>query len=116
DVRAVVAVKRRLHPDRLAAGAEQSGDDPSSLLDVTLPGRVEVLAEVAGPVAGEDQLGVERVVQFAGQHLLAFAAHWLPSVGRPRPIAGKGRTAAGSLLDPTEDDEDPRFGAEGLED
>ena len=42
---------------------------------IAFAGRVQVLAEVSGAVAGLGQFGVERVVEFAGEHLLFFGGH-----------------------------------------
>src|SRR5690606_28674720 len=75
DVRAVIAIERRLHPYGVAAGAEQRFEDAAALLYRILPAAIERLAQIAGPVACVDQLGVERVVQLARQHLLPLAAH-----------------------------------------
>ena len=75
DVRAVVAKERRLHPDRIAAGAEQVAEDPPALVLLAFAGGVEVLAEIPGAVAGADEFGVEGVVEFAGEHLVAFGGH-----------------------------------------
>ena len=51
DVRAVIAVERRLHPDRVAARAEEVRQDAAAQLGVAFAGGVEVAAEVAGALA-----------------------------------------------------------------
>src|ERR671914_1481332 len=62
DVRAVVAVERRLHPDGVAPGAEQLAQDAPSLLLLTFARGVERLAQVARALTGGDEIGIERVV------------------------------------------------------
>ena len=59
DVRAVVAEKRRLHPDCLTPGPEQVSQDTPPLVLLGLAGRIEGLAEVASPLTGWDEFRVE---------------------------------------------------------
>ena len=63
DVRAVVAVERRLHPHLIASGPEQIDQDPAPLLLVGLACRVQRLAQVARLYARRRQLWIERIVQ-----------------------------------------------------
>ena len=72
DVRAVIAEERRLHPDGVAALSEQSPQDAPALVLLRLARGIEVLTEVARPLASSNQLGIKRVVHLAGQHLLSF--------------------------------------------
>src|SRR5690606_37318974 len=79
DVRSVIAEEGRLHPDRLTAAPEQLAQDRASHLGLAFPRGVQGLAEVAGALATGDELGVERVVQFTGEHFLTFAGHHVPT-------------------------------------
>jgi hypothetical protein len=36
---------------------------------------VEILTEIPCPVARGDQLGIERIVEFAGEHFFAIGGH-----------------------------------------
>ena len=52
-----------------------SRQDAAADVCVALAGGVEIVAEIAGPLAEADELRVERVVQLARQHLLALGRH-----------------------------------------
>src|SRR5688500_14351521 len=62
DVRPVYAIERRLHPDRIAARAEQGAQDATTFGLLRLARGIELLAEIpcTGPSCHE--LRVERVV------------------------------------------------------
>jgi hypothetical protein len=75
DVRAVVAIERGLHPDALAALAEQVAQDATTFRFFGLARGVELLTEIACTRASCDQLRIERVVHLTCQHLLAFSRH-----------------------------------------
>jgi hypothetical protein len=79
DVRAVVAVEGRLHPDGVAARAEELEEDAPPVLLLAFARGVERLAKVAGALAGDDELRIERVVQLTRQHLLTLATHKVSS-------------------------------------
>ena len=72
DVRAVIAEERRLHPHRVPTGAEQVAEQAPALLLRRLACGIERLAQVAGAFAAGDELGIEGIIQLAGEHLLAF--------------------------------------------
>ena len=59
DVGAVVAEEGRLHPDAVAAPAEESPEDVAPRVGLRLAGGVQRLAEVAGALAPRGQLGIE---------------------------------------------------------
>lgn len=75
DVRTVVAEEWRLHPDAVATAAEELFKDATSLVLLRFARRIEVLAEVSSTIAHGDELGVERVVEFAGEHFFEFGGH-----------------------------------------
>jgi hypothetical protein len=75
DVNPVVAKKRRLHPHRVAALAEQVAQNATTLCFVHLARGIELLAEITCPLPSGNELGVERVVHLAREHLLAFSGH-----------------------------------------
>ena len=75
DVGPVVAVERRLHPDGVASGAEEVLENPASLLYIFFSRSIQRLAQVARAISGSDELGIQGVVQLAGEHLLPFTAH-----------------------------------------
>src|SRR5690242_10184282 len=75
DVGAAVTEEGRLHPHRVAAGAEQLDEDAATLVLVRFTSGVEVPTENASTLAPRDQLGIERIVQVASEHLLAFGGH-----------------------------------------
>ena len=72
DVDAVVAEERRLHPHGVSTCAKQLTEDATPFLLLRLSGRIQRLAEITGALSPRDELGIERVVHLAGQHLLAF--------------------------------------------
>src|SRR5690606_5996543 len=80
DVGAVVAIEGRLHPHRVAAPGEQLAEETPPLRLLGFARRVQRLAEVAGPLAVGGQLGIEWVVELAGEHFgllagLPLSAH-----------------------------------------
>src|SRR5690606_16550559 len=98
DVGAVVAEERRLDPGGLAAGAEELGQDAAPELHVRLPGGVVRPAEVPGPGARRDQLGVHGVVGFAREHpgalgVEAFVVHVRGDAGEAPTGSRRGRRA-----------------------
>ena len=72
DVDAVVAKERRLHPHGVSTCAKQLTEDATPFLLLCLSGRIQRLAKITGARSPRDELGIERVVQLAGQHFLAF--------------------------------------------
>jgi hypothetical protein len=72
DVDAVVAEERRLHPDGVSTCAKQLIENATPFFQLCLSGRIQRLAEITGALSPGDELGIERVVQLTGQHLLAF--------------------------------------------
>src|SRR5947209_2010011 len=72
DVAAIVAIKRRLHPDAIAARAHQLDQDATAQLDIGLAGGVEVPTQVAGSIAGAGKFRIEGVIQLACEHLVSF--------------------------------------------
>jgi hypothetical protein len=54
NVRAVVAKKRWLHPDIVAASAKQIVQNSAALVTVSLPSGIKILAQIAGAVTRGD--------------------------------------------------------------
>lgn len=75
DVRAVIAVERRLHPHVLAAAAEEIPQEAPPLLLLTFAGRIEILTQAPRTASRLHQLRVVRVVQLAAQHFLSLGRH-----------------------------------------
>src|SRR4051812_36520947 len=84
DVCAVVAEEGRLHPHRLAAAAEQLAQEAPPFVLLPFARGVQVLAEIARALASRDQLEIERIVEVAGQHLVALGHEDLSSVASTR--------------------------------
>jgi hypothetical protein len=64
-----------LHPDLAASRAEQVDEYASAFVLLSLACGVQGLTQVPRTNASPGQLRVERVVQFAGKHLVAFTRH-----------------------------------------
>src|SRR5690606_4724476 len=75
DVRAVVAIERRLHPHGLAACTEELAQQVAPLLLGGFRRGVQRPAKLPRAVAACYELGVPRIVGLAGQHLLALGPH-----------------------------------------
>jgi len=75
DVGAVVAIKWRLHPHRIAALTENLLAQLSAQILIPIRGGAELLAKLSSLNPSGDQLGGERVVQFTRQHLLLLCDH-----------------------------------------
>jgi hypothetical protein len=72
DVLTVVAEEGRLHPNRIAASAEQLAQNVSASLSVNLSRSVQLLAEIPRAIPSVSELGIKWIVQLSGEHLLAF--------------------------------------------
>src|SRR5689334_17503504 len=75
NVLTIVTIEGRLHPHRLASASKQVAKDRSSLAGFSFAGRVQGLAQIARPRAPRDQLGIERIIELARQHLLVLRTH-----------------------------------------
>jgi hypothetical protein len=75
DVRAVVAEEGRLHPHRVPSRTEQFAQDSSPFLVLRFARGVQRLTEISRMRPSRNQLGIERVVQLSGQHLLMLCLH-----------------------------------------
>ena len=82
DIRTVVAIERRLHPHAVAALTEQVAQHAATFRLLRLARGVELLTEITRPGTRRQQLGIERVVHFARQHLLALSGHHRGTVSR----------------------------------
>ena len=88
DVRAVIAVERRLHPDCVAARAEEVREDAAAQVGVAFGGGIEVAAEVAGALAkarrAPDRLDrtapprASSLVRSASEHFIRLRAATCP--------------------------------------
>src|SRR5690606_10652369 len=74
DVQSVVAEERRLDPRRIAARAEQLGEDPTPQFRLILPRRIQLPAQAPRPAAEFDEFAVERIVELPGNHAGPFRA------------------------------------------
>jgi hypothetical protein len=74
-VRSIVAEKRRLHPNRLSAAAEEISQNAAASLLVSLTGDIQIQAQIPRSNSGCNQFRIERIIKFSGQHLVLFARH-----------------------------------------
>src|SRR5581483_8743225 len=75
DVRPVIAVKRRLHPDGLPACSEELLAEIPSYLLIAFTGSIQRLAQIARAVSRRHQIRIQCIVELARQHLLALSSH-----------------------------------------
>src|SRR5690606_12683167 len=53
----------------------QLGQNSAAGILLLLPGRIQILAEIAGPIPRLHQFRIERIIQFAREHFLHFGFH-----------------------------------------